>query len=603
LYSFQLTKNIIGIDLGTHSLKIALGQRAGEKVTLINYDIRRLPKPAGSNQTLSPKEISTFIQQTLKELGIKASDTVSEVTGPWTVARHLFMPDLADDEMREAIRWGPKTDFPFSLEEAIIDFYKLDVFKREEGEQEAEIISAVATREVVEEQIALLRGAGLKPLFLSIPSFDLMQAYRITQPSPWSETAAVIDLGHKSTRIIVLKDGKLKFSREIAVGGEAFTQALTGLYEVDGRSVEITESVAEKIKCKLGLLEEGGAGRTEEGIPLDQVHNRLDAVKDRLLLEVERSLGYYKNQFKDYEIERILLTGGGSLLKGLPEALENNLEISVYPFSGAGRLSLKKKINKDLFLRDLPFLTTLLGLITQTRPFINLSFTYLTPQVKEVSFRKYLKPALISALLMGIVIGFGLPYWTASRHVAQLRKEMTVKKEQLERVGKPAEELARLEKEEASLNKEMEGLPQIDIKRLPMRDLFQELTRLIPANITLTRFQFSKTQETSMITGSRLAPPQSEPATGVLGETQVGGSKEEGKRDYQLVIQGIAFGSDQEIIATLSDFTQNLNRSNYFKEAKVQATLKVTEYLKGAAEFKVLAKLGEGPSTVPRVSS
>ncbi len=162
-------------------------------------------------------------------MGIKTSDTVSEVTGPWTVARHLFMTDLADDEMREAIRWGSKADFPFALEEAIIDFYKLEVLKKEEGESEAEIISAVATREVVEEQVALLKEAGLKPLFLSIPSFSLMQAYRVTQPSPWSETAAIIDLGNKSTQIIVLKEGKLKFSREIAVAGDVFTQSLTGV--------------------------------------------------------------------------------------------------------------------------------------------------------------------------------------------------------------------------------------------------------------------------------------------------------------------------------------------------------------------------------------
>jgi len=67
-----------------------------------------------------------------------------------------------------------------------------------------------------------------------------------------------------------------------------------------------------KIKHKVGLLEEGEVGQTEEGIPLDQIQKRLGSVKDRLLLEVERSLGFYKNQFKDYEIGRILLTGGGA---------------------------------------------------------------------------------------------------------------------------------------------------------------------------------------------------------------------------------------------------------------------------------------------------
>src|SRR5271157_5277841 len=208
---------------------------------------------------------------------------------------------------------------------------------------------------------------------------------------------------------------------------------------------------------------------------------------DRLLLEVERSINYYKNQFKDYEIKRVLITGGGSLLKGLPEALEKSLEIPVQLFQNAGSLTVKKKINQDLFLRNLPFLTTLLGLVTQIQPLVNLSRQYLAPQVTKSSFEKYLKPALISLLSLGVIFFFGSQYWTASRQAAKFRKEVSVKKEQIARTGKPAEELARLEKEEAQLNKEMEGFPKIDIKKLPMQNLFQELLGLVPKNITLTQ--------------------------------------------------------------------------------------------------------------------
>jgi hypothetical protein len=77
----------------------------------------------------------------------------------------------------------------------------------------------------------------------------------------------------------------------------------------------------------------------------------------------------------------------------------------------------------------------------------------------------------------------------------------------------------------------------------------------------------------------------------------------DGKREYQLTIQGIAFGSDQEILEALSEFTRNLNRSAYYKEAKVQTTLKSIGYSKVAAEFKILAKLGEGVSMPLGVSS
>lgn len=596
MYSFQLTKNIVGIDIGSYSLKVVECQRAGGKVSLLNYEIRRLPRSSESIQTLSQPETSAFLRQTLKESGIKSSYAVSEVTGPWTVARHLFLPDLADEEMREAIRWGFKPDFPFSLEEAIIDFHKTDVLTRENGEPEAEIIAAVATRQVAEEQVALLREAGLKPLFFSIPPFDLMQTYRFTQPAPWSETAAVIDLGHKSTHIIVLKKGNLKFSREIAVAGDAFTQSLTGSYDLEGQSIEVDEPWAERIKDKVDLAEAGGTGQLIEGVPLVQVQKRLNSVMDRLLLEVERSLNYYKTQFKDYEIKRVLITGGGSLLKGLPDVLEKNLEIPVESFQNAGPITVKKKINEGLFLKNLPFLTVSLGLVSQAYPFINLNPQDLIPQAKKVSLGKYLRPALIGALPLGVLLFFGSQYWTVSREVDKLQKEIAVRKEQLARVGKPAEELAKLEQEEALLNKALEGLPKIETRRLPLRDLFQVLSRFAPANMTLTRFDFSKTQEASTLSGQKTGLPKSETAGGKPGDRGETIGKDEGIGSYQLVIQGIVFGSDQEIISTLSDFTQSLNRSDYFKESKVQMTLKSRDYSKGAAEFKILARVGDGPA-------
>lgn len=585
----------MGIDIGTHSLKIAECQRAGEKVTLLNYEILRLPEGLWTDQTLYAQELSLLIRNTLKRMGVRSSDIITEIAGPWTVARHLVMPDLADDEMREAIRWGSKGDFPFSLEEAIIDFYKLKVLKQEEEKTEAEIIFAAATREVVEERVGLLKGAGLKPLFIANPPFSLMQTYRITQPVPWSETAVVIDLGHSSTQIIVLNQGELKFSREIGVAGDAFTQSLIGVYEKDGQRSEIDEENAEEVKIKIGLSEEVEDDLVLEGVPVDQLQKRLWAVMDRLLLEVERSLNYYKSEFKDYDIQRILVTGGGSLLKGLPEALEKNLEIPIHFFKIPGSLTLKKKINEDLFLRNIPFLTTLLGLVTQTQPFINLSFQFSVPQAKKISWDKFLKPALATVLPLGVVLFFGSQYWTASGQVAKLKKEIIAREGQLARVGKPVEELARLEKEEARLNSALEGFPKIEIRKLPLNSVFLELTRLVPGNMTLTRFEFSRTQETRISPENTAGAPKSSAADGNPALVQPGISTGKEKRGYPLTVQGLVFGSDREIIETLSGFVQVLNRSSFFREAKVQTSLKNNQYSKGAAEFKIQAKLNENP--------
>jgi hypothetical protein len=244
----------------------------------------------------------------------------------------------------------------------------------------------------------------------------------------------------------------------------------------------------------------------------------------------------------------------------------------------------------------LPFLTTLLGLVTQTQPFINLSSQYSIPQVKKINLGNYLKPALASVLPLGVILFFGSLYWTASKQVSQLQKEITAKKEQLLRVGKPAEEMARLELEENRLNKELEGFPRIEIRKVPLNNLFQELSRLVPSNMTLTHFEYTKGQGARKTPEAAAAAPKAGGADGKTTEVIAVTNTEKGKREFQLTIQGLIFGSDQEIITTLSEFAKDLNRSSFFKEAKVQATLKSIEYSKGAAEFKILTKLREGDS-------
>jgi hypothetical protein len=118
--------------------------------------------------------------------------------------------------------------------------------------------------------------------------------------------------------------------------------------------------------------------------------------------------------------------------------------------------------------------------------------------------------------------------------------------------------------------------------------------------MTLTRFHFSRTSEMGLQPETKAAPSKSTPipALGKNITLPAIGAKEETKDtkgDYNITIQGVIFGSDQEIIETLSVFTGKLNRTNYFKEAKVQMTLKNKEFNKAAAEFTVLAKLGIAP--------
>jgi type IV pilus assembly protein PilM len=585
------------MDIGSYSLKIAECQRSRTRVSLQNYEIRRLPLPGGGLETLSPMELAAFLKETLRETGIRTQDTITQVGGPQTAVRHLLLPDMPDEEMREGIRWGAKQDFPFALEEAYIDFLKIGLRDKGEEGQEAELMAVAAMKESVEGHTELLREAGLKPLVIGAQAFSLMQAYRLFEPPPWQETVGLVDIGHRGTHIVVLKDGILKFSRETAVAGEAFTQALTNPFEFGDQSLTLDERRAEKIKFQVGLRKREGDGTTEEGIPLTEVNTRLESIANRLVLELERSLNFYKNQFKDFNINRLFLVGGGSLLPGLQTFIQANLEIPVLTFSSLGPLTLKRKLNENHLLRVLSFMTPILGLVSQPESLINL-IPIAVPQVREFSLKPLLKPALAGLLPLGVIFFFASQYWTFQNQSLQLQKDFKAKNDQIARVGKASQELAQLEQEEQKLNAELSVYPPLEIKKLPMAAIIAELGRIVPPNMTLTRLQFARLEAAQATPG---AEPETMPKKTVpQAETK---APLTGQPVYNLLIQGIIFGPDPEMMATLTGFAKKLNTSAFFKRARIQMTHKMTEYAKTASEFEVQAELRDDPGASHRVSS
>lgn len=589
--SFRLTKHFVAIDLGSHSLKVAEYQWVGDKVTLLHYEIVPLPPGRGPAGQPEGEVEASLVRQTVKKMKAKASKAACEVGGPWTVARHLFFPDLPDEEMREGIRWGSRAEFPFALEEALIDFSRLEVFRNIEGEAEAEIVVTAATRRVVEQRLELLKKSGLKPHFITHSAFSLMQAYRFTQSAPWKETVVVLDIGHKSSKIVILKEGKLKFFREIAVAGDFFTQALVGTQEVQNRVVEVDEVTAERVKRRYGLVGESDGEGEEDALPGEWVQKRLGAVADRLLLELERSLNYYKNQFKDYEIHRIITVGGGSRLKGLKSYLRQALEIPVQPLDGFGPLNLKKKIKEDQIQGDLPLLTTLIGLASQSRPWIDLASQLLLPQAEKKSLKQKTQAALVLLIPLGTAVFFLSQYVTVKQKANRLKTDLAAKNQQLARLDRAMEELARLEREEAELDAFLTQYPPLKISDPYLLHRFlKDLPALVPPSVMLTRLRIVKRQDPSVEPGSEKetnAPiPEGEerknPAT-ILSVT--------GRPRFVLEMQGTVFSGEGEILTRLTDLLGRLKKYGLLEEVKIRSTTKNEEYAREAIDFLIEAKV------------
>ncbi len=121
--------------------------------------------------------------------------------------------------------------------------------------------------------------------------------------------------------IDIFKGGVLRFSRCVDTGGADMTRLVA-----EDLSISIPE--AEAFKRNVDVMTP-----LEKNKTVALIVGKLDA----LLMEIRRSVEYYRTTSREKAVDRVVLAGGATLMKGLPEYFSRSLGLPVElcdPFGG-----------------------------------------------------------------------------------------------------------------------------------------------------------------------------------------------------------------------------------------------------------------------------
>ena len=168
--------------------------------------------------------------------------------------------------------------------------------------------------------------------------------------TPANTNILIVDIGAGKTEINIFKESVLRFSRCIDRGGLDMTR---GIAETLGIGLK----EAEEKKLGMNLLTPAGDDQA-----LAAVLVRLDA----LLMEVRRSVEYYKTTFREKTVDNMLLTGGVSLMRGIAEYCAKSMEHAVEIAQPFEKLSCRKAL-LDEFGPIAPRFSAAVGLALRTQ--------------------------------------------------------------------------------------------------------------------------------------------------------------------------------------------------------------------------------------------
>jgi len=297
--------------------------------------------------------LKDFVRDLLSENKIKAKNAVVTIQSTAVITRDISLPVAERQKLDGMVRYEIEQYLPIVATEYIIEYTVVDEIV-DEGIKKYKIQVAAMPKNMVENFLNLIRECGLKPAALDIHSNAvsklLSQNVLINNETlDKSQTAAFIDLGHRSINIHIMSNGKLAFSRIINVGAWEINNEIS-------MACNMSLEQAEKKKIKDAELD---PERYLEGMS-DSFNDIIRAQVDIWLSEIQKIFQYYISRTTGNTINRIYLFGGSSQLNGLQKYIELSMNVRTETLDSLSIIKPDKSL-KDFNPRN--YINALGGLI------------------------------------------------------------------------------------------------------------------------------------------------------------------------------------------------------------------------------------------------
>lgn len=321
----------VGLDIGTDFVRAALIQPHGGGFALSGYG--RTPVPFGAvveGEIVDPEAVGSAIRALWKSTGLRSKDVAVGVANQKVVVRLIDLPFMEKSELAGAINYQAQDYIPIPIEEAILSYDVIGDYMTPADEHMMEVLLVAAQRDMIDTTVAAVESAGLRLARIDLTAFALVRSLLGVESEFLSEdpggATGIVHVTSGLTNIIVVEKGVPRFTRVSSLAGNQFTQAIANV-------MNLTYDEAESLKMRVGLPALDGSPTNVPGVDPDTAHAAQQALEretNRFIAEVRRSLDYYLTQATQVRsINRIMLSGSGSMLRNLPNYLEKGLQTQV----------------------------------------------------------------------------------------------------------------------------------------------------------------------------------------------------------------------------------------------------------------------------------
>lgn len=329
LFSFGNDNLYLGVDIGDSSLKMVELQKKNRKIQLSNYAFSENVSEVNFTKIEDINYLAQAILKVRQEAGITATKVTASLPTFAVFSSIINLSNVDKKNIVVAINEEAKKVIPLPLEEMILDW---KVIPDENGKIPSKgnmrVFITGSPKKLVRKYIDVFKKANLNLVSLETETFSLVRSLLGDDKS----TVMVTEIGANSTDIFIVRESIPVLNRSLSVCASTITSALA-------EKLGMTYSQAEQFKLDLSISL--GAESTDE---LPQL---ITKTIEPIVTEIQYLLDFYRSQ-NGGEIEKIILSGGGSMLLNLDEYLTKRLNIKVIVGDSWSRVSYPEELKPVL---------------------------------------------------------------------------------------------------------------------------------------------------------------------------------------------------------------------------------------------------------------
>lgn len=340
-------KNLIGLDIGTSSIKLVELEENKGSYKLTNFGIAKLPKETIVNGVIINGEpIINSIKTLISNLRISNKSASISVSGHPVIIKKITLPVTSEEQLEPVIESESEQYIPFDLDEVNIDFQILGI--NEEQPDQMDVMLVAAKKQMIEEYSDVISAAGLKPVVADIDVFALENMFNLNYTHEEEAIIALVDIGASITNINIIRNEISVFNRDIFLGGNQITEEIQ-------KDLSVSYEEAETLKT----------GEIIEGINQDALDDLIIKGASSIAREIQRTLDFFTGS--NYtEITHIYLSGGASKTKGLKEVIEDKMTATVEFIDPFKVIKYDKKTFDTEYIKEITLLSSIgVGLATR----------------------------------------------------------------------------------------------------------------------------------------------------------------------------------------------------------------------------------------------